>query len=145
MYMDVDDVCAILGVSKTYAYSLMREYNKELKAKGYIVVSGKISTEIPGRKDLWHESRGLAMGVYKKKEKTGKYRSITKTGREIGKENRKEDSGPRVKLRNGKEISCNSRARVWILNLEIFWRFITKIWMSVSEKTLCTRSDILLT
>lgn len=33
MYMDVDDVCAILGVSKTYAYSLMREYNKELKAK----------------------------------------------------------------------------------------------------------------
>ena len=43
------------------------------------------------------------------------------------------------------EISYNSRARVWILNLEIFWRFITKIWMSVSEKTLCTRSDILLT
>ena len=34
MYMDVDDVCAILGVSKTYAYSLMREYNKELKARG---------------------------------------------------------------------------------------------------------------
>ena len=51
MYMDVDDVCAILGVSKTYAYSLMREYNKELKAKGYIVVAGKISNEIPGRKN----------------------------------------------------------------------------------------------
>lgn len=34
MYMDVDDVCAILGVSKAYAYNLMREYNKELKAKG---------------------------------------------------------------------------------------------------------------
>ena len=92
MYMDVDDVCAILGVSKTYAYSLMREYNKELKAKGYIVVAGKISTKFLAEK-----------------------------------------------------ISCNSRARVWILNLEIFWRFITKIWMSVSEKTLCTRSDILLT
>ena len=56
MYMDVDDVCAILGVSKTYAYSLMREYNKELKAKGYIVVSGKISTKFLA-KDLWHESR----------------------------------------------------------------------------------------
>ena len=38
MYMDVDDVCAILGVSKTYAYSLMREYNKELKEKGYICI-----------------------------------------------------------------------------------------------------------
>ena len=33
MYMDVDDVWAILGVSKAYAYNLMREYNKELKAK----------------------------------------------------------------------------------------------------------------
>ena len=41
MYMDVDDVCAILGVSKAYAYNLMREYNKELKAKGYIVVAEK--------------------------------------------------------------------------------------------------------
>ena len=26
MYMDVDDVCAILGVSKTYAYSLMCKF-----------------------------------------------------------------------------------------------------------------------
>ena len=25
MYMDVDDVCAILGVSKAYAYNLMRD------------------------------------------------------------------------------------------------------------------------
>jgi len=33
MYMDVDDVCAILGVSKAYAYNLMREYNKELHHK----------------------------------------------------------------------------------------------------------------
>lgn len=38
MYMDVDDVCAILGVSKAYAYNLMREYNKELKAKGYMEI-----------------------------------------------------------------------------------------------------------
>ena len=43
MYMDVDDVCAILGVSKAYAYNLMREYNKELKAKGYIVVMIKMT------------------------------------------------------------------------------------------------------
>ena len=53
--MDVDDVCAILGVSKAYAYNLMREYNKELKAKGYIVVAGKILYQIFGRKDLWNE------------------------------------------------------------------------------------------
>ena len=50
MYMDVDDVCAILGVSKAYAHNLMREYNKELKAKGYIVVAGKISTKFLAEK-----------------------------------------------------------------------------------------------
>ncbi len=55
MYMDVDDVCAILGVSKAYAYNLMREYNKELKAKGYIVVAGKNLYQIFGRKDLRNE------------------------------------------------------------------------------------------
>ena len=32
------------------AYSLMREYNKELKAKGYIVVAGKISTKFLAEK-----------------------------------------------------------------------------------------------
>jgi len=48
--MDVDDVCAILGVSKAYAHNLMREYNKELKAKGYIVVAGKISTKFLAEK-----------------------------------------------------------------------------------------------
>ena len=31
MYMNVDDVCEILGVSKAYAYNLMRGYNAELK------------------------------------------------------------------------------------------------------------------
>ncbi len=53
MYINVygcGDVCAILGVSKIYAYSLMREYNKELKAKGYIVVAGKISTKFLAEK-----------------------------------------------------------------------------------------------
>ena len=65
MYMDVDDVCAILGVSKTYAYSLMREYNKRIEGKRIYCSSWKNLYEIPGRKDLWHESRGLVMGVYK--------------------------------------------------------------------------------
>ena len=31
-------------------YNLMREYNKELKAKGYIVVAGKISTKFLAEK-----------------------------------------------------------------------------------------------
>lgn len=35
------------GAGKT---SLMREYNKELKEKGYIVVAGKISTKFLAEK-----------------------------------------------------------------------------------------------
>ena len=48
------------------------------------------------------------MGVYKE-GKNWKVQVYYKDWQEIGKENRKEDSGPRVKLRNGKEISYNSR------------------------------------
>ena len=50
MYMDVDDVCAILGVSKTYASAHPVGCDKELKAKGYIVVAGKISTKFLAEK-----------------------------------------------------------------------------------------------
>ena len=88
----------------------------------------------------WGEKRYHSLDYELKqmfKEKTGKYRSITKTGREIGKENRKDDSGPRVKLRNGKEISCNSRARVWILNLDMFWRFFQLLQYSLLPSILC--------
>ena len=52
MYMDVDDVCAILGVSKTYAYSLMREYNKELK-ENPCRKAGAIGKSKGEPKDFW--------------------------------------------------------------------------------------------
>ena len=35
---------------QSFIVSLMREYNKELKAKGYIVVAGKISTKFLAEK-----------------------------------------------------------------------------------------------
>ena len=45
MYMNVDDVCAVLGVSKAFAYKIMKGYNEELKERGFLVIPGKISTE----------------------------------------------------------------------------------------------------
>ena len=36
------DVVDMLGVSKGYAYKIIRQLNKELEDSGYIVVSGKI-------------------------------------------------------------------------------------------------------
>jgi hypothetical protein len=34
-----------LGVSKPYAYKLVRKLNEELKKKGFITVSGRVSRE----------------------------------------------------------------------------------------------------
>ena len=44
-FYDVDDVVAILGVSRPKAYAIMRELNMELVDKGFLVVSGKVSSQ----------------------------------------------------------------------------------------------------
>ena len=41
--MRVDDVAAELGVSKSYAYKIVRQLNAELKNMGYLTVAGKVS------------------------------------------------------------------------------------------------------
>ena len=89
MYMNVEVGCYVLFVSKFIYNFFLEEKNQRIEGKRIYCSSWKNLYEIPGRKDLWHESRGLVMGVYKE-GKTGKYRSITKTGRETEKENRKE-------------------------------------------------------
>ena len=45
-YMTVDDVSMVLGVSKPFAYQIIRELNGELHKKGFIVISGKIPTKL---------------------------------------------------------------------------------------------------
>ena len=42
-FIRVDEVAEILGVSKSYAYKIVRTLNKELKEKGFITVSGRVS------------------------------------------------------------------------------------------------------
>ena len=42
MFMKVDEVMEVLGVSKPYAYKLIREMNEELKKTGCITISGRI-------------------------------------------------------------------------------------------------------
>ena len=43
LLMNVDEVVAALGVSKPYAYRLIRKLNDELSAKGYITITGKVN------------------------------------------------------------------------------------------------------
>ena len=42
IYVDVDDLWAILGVSKAYAYNVMREYNNEFKANDHMYMYRQI-------------------------------------------------------------------------------------------------------
>ena len=42
VFMKADEVAEALGVSKTYAYKLIRKLNAELKDQGCIVLSGRI-------------------------------------------------------------------------------------------------------
>lgn len=45
MYVTADEVAELLGVSRGYAYKLIRALNKELSAKGFRVISGKVPTK----------------------------------------------------------------------------------------------------
>jgi hypothetical protein len=42
--MNVRDVMAVLEVSESKAYGIIRQMNDELKAKGFITIPGKVST-----------------------------------------------------------------------------------------------------
>ena len=42
-FMRVEAVAAELGVSKSYAYKIVQKLNAELKAKGYMTISGRIN------------------------------------------------------------------------------------------------------
>ena len=42
-FMKVDDVAKELGISVSHAYKIMQQLNKELKAKGYMTISGRVN------------------------------------------------------------------------------------------------------
>ena len=42
LFLDVEDVRAILGVSKATAYRIIRDLNEQLKNRGYITIAGKV-------------------------------------------------------------------------------------------------------
>ncbi len=43
-FVSADDVQEIMGVSRSKAYQIVRDLNKELKAMGYITIAGKCPT-----------------------------------------------------------------------------------------------------
>lgn len=45
MYLSAQEVANILGMSESYAYTVIRKMNDELKARGCITIAGKIPTK----------------------------------------------------------------------------------------------------
>ena len=41
--MRVDDVARELGISKSHAYKIIQRLNAELKEKGFLTISGRVS------------------------------------------------------------------------------------------------------
>ena len=45
MYITAEEAAELLGVSRVYAYKIIRGLNSELKEKGYRVISGKVPSK----------------------------------------------------------------------------------------------------
>ena len=43
LYLNVHDVMALLDVSQSKAYQIIKELNNEMATKGYLTVSGKVN------------------------------------------------------------------------------------------------------
>ncbi|MGN0684410.1 MAG: DNA-binding protein [Oscillospiraceae bacterium] len=58
LFMNVTEVIEELGVSKPYAYKVIRKLNEELAAQGYLTISGKVNRKFFLEK-CYGESEGL--------------------------------------------------------------------------------------
>ena len=43
IFIKVEEISKELNVSKAYAYKLVRDMNKELRQKGFITITGRVS------------------------------------------------------------------------------------------------------
>ena len=46
LFIKAEEIATELGVSKSYAYKLIRKLNEELKNRGFITISGKVSRQV---------------------------------------------------------------------------------------------------
>jgi Mn-dependent DtxR family transcriptional regulator len=54
-FITVEEVAMELGVSKSYAYKIVRELNAEMQKLGYITVSGRVNTNFFRKKLCYSE------------------------------------------------------------------------------------------
>lgn len=54
-FMSVQEVADELGVSKSYAYKVVKQLNEELKKLGYLTVAGRVNTQYFHKKLCYSE------------------------------------------------------------------------------------------
>ena len=55
-FLTVDEVAAEMGVSKSYAYKIVKKLNEELQQMGYLTVAGRINTNYFRKKVCYTET-----------------------------------------------------------------------------------------
>lgn len=45
LFVRAEEVAGVLGISKPYAYKLIRQLNEELKAKGFLTIAGRVNRQ----------------------------------------------------------------------------------------------------
>lgn len=54
-FMTVEEVAAELGVSKSYAYKIVKQLNDELQKLGYLTVAGRVNANYFRKKVCYSE------------------------------------------------------------------------------------------
>ena len=44
-FMDAHEIVSVTGMSKAYAYKLIKQLNEELSAKGFVTIQGRFSRQ----------------------------------------------------------------------------------------------------
>ena len=61
-FMRADEVAKELGISKSFAYKLIRQLNQELRERGYMTIAGRINRDY-FRERLYKAEREVKQNV----------------------------------------------------------------------------------
>ena len=111
LFVTAGEVAQELGVSKPFAYKLVRQMNEELEEKGFITIPDVSAENIMKKNSTaWRRRRtkegGLWRHIKMNSVEHGMYRSIIMTGRVRTAGKSREVSRPKEKLRSGNIISA---------------------------------------
>ena len=56
-FLRVDEVAEILGISKSYAYKIVKKLNAELKEQGFITIAGRVNKQYFLEKTCYGEAK----------------------------------------------------------------------------------------